>query len=146
MPIHTTCPRCQARVKAPSRAAGRRLECPNCAAYVPVPRPPEEALNVELVTAAPAPLPLAEPGPGEDDGPRRPGSFRCPYCRARGAPREQTQIATVGWIAFAVTFGVMFLAGPFFCFVPWMAIPFSFLWLAITERSRTCWDCGSRVG
>lgn len=67
----------------------------------------------------------------EDDDDRRRG-FRCPFCRTRARPNVSSQVSSAGWTVFVV----MIL----FCW------PLFFIGLLMTEETRTCSDCGMRLG
>ncbi len=67
MALALTCPSCQARLKVPESAAGRKMKCPRCGALAPIPVPvpvaagpgPEPAIEKEA--APPAARPAENP-------------------------------------------------------------------------------------
>jgi hypothetical protein len=75
MPINVTCPSCNATLRAPDTAAGKKIKCPKCATIcnVPAAQAPVEEV-VEQVAAAPPPRRVEEERPrarDDEDRPRR---------------------------------------------------------------------------
>lgn len=67
MPVSVTCPKCDARLKAPDGSAGRTLRCPRCAGPVAVPTTTGPAVHFAFEPAGQTPA--AADNPFEDDRP-----------------------------------------------------------------------------
>jgi hypothetical protein len=58
MPIIVTCSRCDARIRAPEIAAGRKAKCPKCRAEIVVPRPESGSISPSPRPAFPVDKPV----------------------------------------------------------------------------------------
>ena len=152
MAIALKCPTCGTTLTAPDDAAGKVVQCPQCANRMMVPGPAgvDELEQVEEVVPAPVhrpPPPAAAPrrrageedeyeDEGADDRPRRRrrGRFACPYCGSDAPPRDETQISSGGWVLFVVL--LVFLCWPV-CWIPL---------ITMKETVRKCGDCGTKLG
>ena len=68
----------------------------------------------------------------DDDEEDEPVGFKCPYCKSKARPLVTKKISGAGWIVFAL----MIL----FCF------PLFWIGLLMTEESRSCGNCGMKLG
>jgi hypothetical protein len=71
MPIDVTCPGCQATLRAPDAAAGKKIKCPKCQTVADVPAAAPPAGNQVSAAPPPPPQPLATAAPAPAPPPPR---------------------------------------------------------------------------
>jgi predicted RNA-binding Zn-ribbon protein involved in translation (DUF1610 family) len=97
MPITAVCPSCQSKVRAPDKAAGKRVKCPKCGAVLDVPTPAPawvaEQTAAPSLTLAATELPAAKPLPESQDAGQ-------PVGRETPLPSYHQMRRELAWINF----------------------------------------------
>jgi hypothetical protein len=134
MPINVTCSNCNATLRAPDTAAGKKIKCPKCSTILDVPI--EDVPAVSAVSAE-APAPVASAAPSrrrevdDDDRPsrRRDEDDDDEYRprRRRGPRRDlQEQQPGTGWqLGLGITSAVLGALALCFSFIPCCGLPFA---------------------